>query len=247
MAMAMSEGRSWRVPTPAVGRRCEFCRQPAGSGQKFCGACGAVLTVQCERKQMTVLFIDVCGFTSMSERLDPEDVRGIIERAFDVVLDAVHAHSGTVNQFLGDGVMALFGDVDGGDDQAVRALLAASAIQDALAAIRADVDRAYGVDFRVRAGVHTGPVTVGVIGRGLRNDYVSQGETTKTAAELVSLARGGQIVVSTRTQELTHGRFVFLPFDDLFAGADALPLAAWALVGESLERVDPEAGVLVAM
>ncbi len=76
---------------------------------KFCGECGAPLRTTRQRKQVTVLFTDVCGFTGMSERLDPEDVRAIIDRAFDVILDAVHPHEGTINQFLGDGVMALFG------------------------------------------------------------------------------------------------------------------------------------------
>src|SRR5205085_5279456 len=98
-------GPSWGAPKPSVGARCQFCRQPAGAEQKFCGACGAVISVKCERKQATVLVMDVCGFTAMSERLDPEDVRAIMERAFEVMLDAVHAYGGSVNQFLGDGIM----------------------------------------------------------------------------------------------------------------------------------------------
>src|SRR2546422_8775254 len=158
---------SMGAPKPSLGPRCQFCRQP--------------------------ILPEVCGFTAMSERLDPEDVRAIMERAFNVILDAVHAHGGRVNQFLGDGVMALFGEDDGADDHAIRALQAAVTIQNNLAPLRADARLAHSVDFRVRSGVHTGPVTVGVIGRGLRNDYVSQGETTSTAARLVSLARADQI------------------------------------------------------
>src|SRR5207249_448891 len=84
------------------------------AGRKYCGACGSRLRPSCARKQVTVLFTDVCDFTGMSERLDPEDVRALIDRAFDVILDAVHRHGGTINQFLGDGVMALFGDLGGG-------------------------------------------------------------------------------------------------------------------------------------
>lgn len=196
-------------PKPSIGPRCQFCRQPAGRDQKFCGACGAALTVQCERKQATVVFLDVCGFTSMSERLDPEDVRTVMERVFDVVLDAVHAHNGRVNQFLGDGVMALFAEIEGAEHHATRALQAAVAIQDHLASIRADVRREHGVEFRVRAGVHTGPVTMGVIGRGLRNDYVAQGETTSIAAQLVGVARADEILVSDSTRELTSSAFRF--------------------------------------
>jgi len=237
-------GPSPRAPKPSIGPRCQFCRQPAGPEQKFCGACGAVLSVRCERKQATVLVIDVCGFTMMSDRLDPEDVRTIMERAFDVILDAVHAHGGRVNQFLGDGAMALFGELDPGDDHAIRAVQAAAAIQNNLAPVRADVHQAYGIDFRVRAGVHTGPVTVGVIGRGLRNDYVSQGETTSMAARLVNLALGDQILVSTRTRELTKGAFRFAAFDDIFADVDPLPLPTWVVLCDSCERVDAEVGLL---
>jgi class 3 adenylate cyclase len=206
MATAAFGGASRGAPKPSVGPRCQFCRQAATPEQKFCGACGAVLSPRCERRQAAVLFVDVCGFTAMSERLDPEDVRAIMERAFDVILDAVHAQGGSVNQFLGDGVMALFDEHV--DDYAIRALRAAAAIQADLAPVRTDVQREHGVDFRVRAGVHTGPVTVGVIGRGLRSDYVSQGDTTNIAARLVGLAAPGTIAISSRTRELALGVFL---------------------------------------
>src|SRR5438128_8485369 len=189
-------GPSWGAPKPSVAPRCPRCFQGAASDQKFCGACGSPLPRRCERKYVTVLFTDVSGFTAMSERLDPEDVRGILERGFEIVMEAVHAHGGTVNQFLGDGVMALFDDADG-DDHAVRAVRAALAIEARLAPLRRDVSRAHGVAFRVRVGIHTGAVAMGVIGGGLRSDYVPQGETTRTAARLVSLARAGEILVST--------------------------------------------------
>ena|SRR5438477_2169381 len=237
-------GPSWGAPKPSVGARCQFCRQPAAPEQKFCGACGAVLKVQCERRQATVLIVDVCGFTAMSERLDPEDVRAIMERAFDVMLDAVHAHGGSVNQFLGDGIMALFGTIDDAHDHAVRALQTAVAIQNDLDPIHADVQRTHGIDFRVRAGVHTGPVTVGVIGRGLRNDYVSNGETTSMAARLVSLASGDQILVSPRTRELATGGFHVDAFRDIVADDGAVPLSTSALLWESCDRVDAEIGLL---
>lgn len=224
------------APKPAIGPRCHFCHQPAGREQKFCGGCGAVLTLQCERTHATVVLIDVCGFTSMSERLDPEDVRAIMERTFDVILDSVHAYGGRVNQFLGDGAMALFGAVDGADHHAIRALLAAAAIQDALGPIRADVQRDHSVDFHMRVGVHTGPLTLGVIGHGLRNDYVSPGETTSIAARLVTLARADQIVVSARTRELTAGGFG----DHIFAEVEPAPLRAWALTRESGNAADVE-------
>jgi len=222
------------APKPSIGPRCQFCRQRAARDQKFCGACGSALAVQCERKQATVVFIDVCGFTSMSERLDPEDMRTVMEGVFEVVLEAVHAHSGRVNQFLGDGVMALFGEVDGGDHHAIRALQAALAIQHGLRGIRADIQREHGIEFHVRTGVHTGPVTMGVIGRGLRSDYVAQGETTSIAARLVSVAPADQILVSSPTRELATSVFRFT------ADFEPLPLPASLLVSESCDHVDAE-------
>src|SRR5262249_49169316 len=153
-------------------------------------------------KQATVLVLDVCGFTAMSERVDPEDVRAIMEQAFEVMLDRVHAHGGSVNQFLGDGVMALFGEVEDAEEDALRAVRAAVEIQNDLAALRAEVRRDYGVEFQMRAGLHTGPLIMGVIGHGLRTDYVSRGETTNIATRLTNMARGQQILVSQRTREL---------------------------------------------
>jgi len=236
-------GPSWGAPKPSVAPRCPRCFQGAAGGQKFCGACGTPLPRRCELKHVTVLFTDVSGFTAMSERLDPEDVRAIVEGGFEIVMEAVHAHGGTVNQFLGDGVMALFDDSDG-DDHAVRAVRAALAIEARLAPLRRDVNRRHGIAFRVRIGIHTGPVAVGVIGDGLRADYVPQGKTTRTAARLVSLARAGEILVSTVTRELSDGGFLFTPFEDIFADADAVPLPAWRVDCELRERVDAEAGTL---
>src|SRR5262245_27807544 len=244
MTMLATADRLTGSPKPSIGHRCQFCQQPVASEQKFCGACGAVLSVRCERKQATVLFLDVCGFTAMSERLDPEDVRAIMERAFDVILDTVHAHGGSVNQFLGDGVMALFPEVDGAEAHAVRALRASLAIQHDLAAIRADIQRAHGVEFRVRAGLNTGPVTMGVIGGGLRNDYVSRGETTNTAAGLVNMARGDQILVSARTRVLAAGAFVFVAADEIFTNSNPFPSPAWIVACESCDQVDAELGLV---
>jgi class 3 adenylate cyclase len=176
---------------------------------KFCGDCGAPLGVKCTRKQVTVLFADVCGFTRLSERLDPEDVHEIMDRAFDVILSAVHRHEGTINQFLGDGVMALFGAPTAHDDDPYRAVRAAMAIQEGLETLRVDVQEAHGVDFQIRIGVHTGPVTVGVIGNGLRTDYTAVGTTTSVAARLLNVARAGQIAISGTTRYATEGAFGF--------------------------------------
>src|SRR3989454_10946036 len=107
-----------------------------------------------ERKQVTVMFTDVSGFTAMSEHLDPEDVHSIMDRAFEVILAAVHNYEGTINQFLGDGVMALFGAPIAHEDHAQRALSAALAIQDGLKPLAEDVKRAHAIEFRMRMGIN---------------------------------------------------------------------------------------------
>src|SRR5207249_8632539 len=140
-AKTPSRSPSWGAPRPSVAPRCPRCFQKPAGDQKFCGACGTPLTRRCERKHVTVLLSDVSGFTAMSERLDAEDVRDILDRAFEIIIDTVHAEGGTVNQFLGDGVMALFADAACDDDHATRALRASFAIEDRLLPLYADVLR----------------------------------------------------------------------------------------------------------
>jgi class 3 adenylate cyclase len=176
---------------------------------KFCAECGTPLRPRCERRQVSVLLVDVSGFTAMSERLDPEEIRCILGPAFEVIEDAVHLYDGAINQFLGDGVMALFGVVAGLEDHPRRALRAAIAIQEGLEPLREAVRHEHRVEFGVRMGVHSGPVVLGVIGRDLRTDYTAAGQTTSLAARLVNLARAGEIVVSDSTRALAGGSFAF--------------------------------------
>src|SRR5215475_2109818 len=219
-------------PAGDHGAACRRCSHDNPVRAKFCGECGALLASPCARRQVTVLFTDVCGFTRMSEGLDPEDVRAIIDRAFDVILDAVHRHQGTVNQFLGDGVMALFGSSSAHDDDPYRAVRAALAIQAGLESLRAEVERAHGVDFRIRIGIHTGPVVVGVIGNGLRTDYIASGNTTSVAAGLLSLARPGQIMISAATRDATQGAFAISDVGGLVIDGMADPLRVYAVTRE---------------
>jgi len=124
------------------------------------------------------------------------------------VLEAVHENGGTVNQFLGDGVMALFGEGPL-EHHASRALRAALAIQGRLETVRHEVRRIYGREFRVRIGVNTGPVVIGTIGSSLRKDYTATGSTASAALGLLQIAEPGQIVVTEHTRELAVERFAF--------------------------------------
>src|SRR5512145_939336 len=115
---------------------------------------GARATLTGERKQVTVLFADVSGFTSLSEHLDPEDVHGLMNRAFELMLAEVHRYEGTVNQFLGDGLMALFGAPIAHEDHARRAVLAALAIQKALVPLDQELQRTRRISLQVRQGLN---------------------------------------------------------------------------------------------
>src|SRR5262245_2782604 len=188
--------------------------------------------IEGERKIVTVMFSDVSGFTAMSEKLDPEDVHAIMDRAFEVILEAVHRYEGTVNQFLGDGVMALFGAPIAHEDHAQRALSAALAIQAGLKPLAEDVKRTHGLDFQMRIGINTGPVVVGAIGRDLRMDYTAVGDTTNLAARLLAIAKPGQIVTGRRTQNLRDRFFVFEDLGDFQVKGKTDPVRAFAVSRE---------------
>jgi class 3 adenylate cyclase/tetratricopeptide (TPR) repeat protein len=188
--------------------------------------------VEGERKLVTVMFSDVSGFTAMSERLDPEDVHAIMDRAFQVIIEAVHRFEGTINQFLGDGVMALFGAPIAHEDHPHRAIRAALAIQDGLTSLKREVRQVHGVKFRVRMGINTGSVFVGAIGKDLRMDYTAVGDTTNLAARLLGLAGPGQILTSPATHRITEGFFTFEDHGEFkFKGKSEL-IRVYAVRGE---------------
>ena len=197
-----------KATAPGLRPGCPECDIERLAGRNYCGACGNMLRPRCERKQVTVLFVDVSGFTALSERLDPEQVSEIMQRTVDIILDAVHENEGTVNQFLGDGVMALFGEVSGAH-HACRALRTALAVQERLETVRREMRQSYGIAFRVRMGINTGPVVIGTIGAALRTDYTATGNTAATALGLLQIAEPGQIVLTDRTREVAAGRYDF--------------------------------------
>ena len=137
-----------------------------------------------ERKQVTILFVDVLGFTSLSEQRDPEEVHGFMTRAFELMLAEVHRYEGTVNQFLGDGIMALFGAPVAHEDHAQRAVRAALGIRKVMQEYEDQLRRRLGITFQIRQGLNSGLVVVGGIGSDLRMDYTAVGDTTNVAARL---------------------------------------------------------------
>src|SRR5688572_21484184 len=189
-----------------------------------------------ERKQVTVLFVDVSGFTSLSERLDPEDVHRLMTRAFELMLEEVHRYEGTVNQFLGDGIMALFGAPIAHEDHAQRAVHAALGIARALEAYHDELQRRGGITFQVRQGLNTGLVVVGSIGTDLRMDYTAVGDTTNIAARLQQHADRGRIVISDSCHRLVDGYFHTRALGELALKGKAEPVRAWEVIAARQAR-----------
>jgi len=215
-----------------VTRVCPVCQETdLPERSRFCLSCGAdvehsgsvpytprhlardVLTTRTardgERKEVTILFADVAGSLAMAESLDPEDIHRTMDGFFGLALDAVHAHRGTINQFRGDGLMALFGAPQTWGEDAARGLRAALAIREATQDYSRRLEEELGLPFVLRLGLHTGSVWVGSVGNDLRSDYTAEGPTVGTAARLEQAARPGQILVSGETARRARRFFEF--------------------------------------
>ena len=254
------------APLAAV---CPSCGASNPPGNKFCGQCATPLdtstqprfaapesytpkhlaekiltskaALEGERKQVTVLFVDVSGFTSLSERLDPEEVHRLMRRAFDFMLAEVHRYEGTVNQFLGDGIMALFGAPIAHEDHARRAVHAALGIARALDDFQREL-APRGITFRARQGLNTGLVVVGSIGGDLRMDYTAVGDTTNVAARLQQAAEPGRVTISDATHRLVQGYFDTRSIGEMHLKNRDEPVVAWQVLAahEARTRLELE-------
>ncbi|HXQ20808.1 MAG TPA: adenylate/guanylate cyclase domain-containing protein, partial [Candidatus Acidoferrales bacterium] len=165
-----------------------------------------------ERKQVTVLFADVKGSLDLAAQVDPEEWHRIMDRFFAVLADGVHRFEGTINQYTGDGIMALFGAPLAHEDHAQRACYAALQLRDELRRYAQELRRTLGLDFAVRIGLNSGEVVVGKIGDDLRMDYTAQGHTVGLAARMEQIAEAGTVYLTARTAALVAGYF---QLDDL--------------------------------
>ena len=221
-------GRPLTVPTT-----CPACGTPHSPGQRFCEECGQPLLARAdtrapgsytpkhlaekiltsrgalegERKQVTVLFADVKGSMELAERVNPEEWHQILDRFFAILAEGVHRFEGTVNQYTGDGIMALFGAPIAHEDHAQRACWAALHLRDALRGYADELRLSRGLNFSVRMGLNSGEVVVGRIGDDLRMDYTAQGHTVGLAHRMEQLAEAGRIYVSEHTARLVIGYF----------------------------------------
>src|SRR5215510_15103571 len=202
-------GGDTAVPPPAAFLTPEQTRAPLAYTPKHLA--DKILTTRSalegERKLVTVLFADVVGFTTLAEQLDPEIVHEIINRCFEGITAEVHRFEGTINQYTGDGVMALFGAPLAHEDSPRRAVHAALGIQRAIHDVAQALQAERGLSLQMRIGIHTGLVVVGKIGDDLRMDYTAVGDTTNLAARLQQMAQPGSVIISAATHQHVAGFF----------------------------------------
>jgi len=200
--------------------------------------------MQGERKPVTVLFCDLVSSTALAERLGADGMHGLLSRFFELALAEVHRYEGTVNQFLGDGFMALFGAPIAHEDHARRAVLAALDIRRAVGERPLTLPSGDEVQLTLRMGLHTGVVVVGAIGDNLRMDYTAVGDTSHLAARLQQAAEPGGILLSDATARLVEGYALLEARGPMAIRGRSEPLVVHALTGRGTRRsaLDPGAG-----
>lgn len=210
-------------------RHCAECGHRASEGARFCERCGAALTasakplrapstleakildarttIEGERKQVTVMYTDIVGSMQLTDLLDGERWGFVLDRFLAVAARAVHAFEGTVNQFTGDGLLAVFGAPLAHEDHARRACLAVLELQREVAGLASEVARVDGVEFAIRCGLNSGEVVVGAIGDDVHMDFVPIGNTTALGKRIESLAPVGSTAIGASTAALIEGEF----------------------------------------
>ena len=211
--------------------RCPGCHQDNPDSARFCNGCGTRLTAVAtavepqtytpahiadkirtsrgamvgERKQVTVLFADLKGSMELLGDRDPEEARRLLDAVLERMMEAVHRYEGTVNQVMGDGIMALFGAPLAHEDHAVRACYAALRMQETVGRYAEVIQKTEGISVRIRVGLNSGEVVVRSIGSDLKMDYTAVGQTTHLAARMEQMADPGTIIVAPSTLRLAEG------------------------------------------
>jgi class 3 adenylate cyclase/tetratricopeptide (TPR) repeat protein len=189
-----------------------------------------------ERKQVTVLFADLKGSMELLADRDPEEARRLLDPVLERMMEAVHRYEGTVNQVMGDGIMALFGAPLAHEDHAVRACYAALRMQESIAQYAEEVFRADGVPIQARVGLNSGEVVVRAIGSDLHMDYTAVGQTTHLAARMEQMATPGTILLAPATLQLAEGYVQVATRGPVAVKGLAHPLEIYTLTGASAQR-----------
>jgi len=204
---------------------CPQCRTPNPDGAKFCNECGHGIeepappqpeepsaAAESERKHATVLFSDLSGYTALSERLDPEEVKEIVGRIFGQVAQVVVKYEGFLDKFIGDAVMALFGVPQAHEDDPIRAIMAAKEIHQLVEDLSPQFEERIGRPLAMHTGINTGLVITGDLEADKGRQAIT-GDTVNLASRLTSLAQAGEIIVGPETHRQAEGCFTFEALD----------------------------------
>src|ERR671935_2395681 len=207
---------------------CPNCGRENSQAALYCQACGTPLADDSApprevRKTVTIVFCDLVGSTVLGERLDPEALRRVQSRFFDEMRTALEAHGGTVEKFIGDAVMAVFGVPTLHEDDALRAVRAAIEMRDRLAALNEELSAAVGVRLEMRVGINTGPVVAG----GAGTPTLATGDAVNLAKRLEQAAGAGEILIGRETYRLVRGEVEAGPLESISVKGKRDPVAPW--------------------
>ena len=206
---------------------CQSCGEHNSDAARFCAACGSALTASSAgevRKTVSILFADVTGSTALGEQLDPESLRRVMVRYFETARGCVERHGGTVEKFIGDAVMAVFGVPTLHEDDALRAVRASADLRESLVSLNGELERDYGVSLRLRIGVNTGDVVTGT------RERLVTGDAVNLAARLEQAAEPEEILIGAETRRHAGEAIQAEPVDPLRLKGKADPVEAFRLV-----------------
>ena len=212
---------------------CNACGRENAAGARFCDACGEPLRARsaetATRKTVTVVFTDVTGSTELGERLDPETLRDVMSRYFAVAQTTLERHGGTVEKFIGDAVMAVFGVPAVHEDDAVRAVRAVAELRDALDHLNGELEQEHGIRIVTRTGVNTGRVIVGGA-ESAADQRLATGDAVNVAARLEQAAAPGDVLIGAHTYDVARDVAVVEAVEPIVVKGKSEPLTAWRLV-----------------
>ncbi len=194
-----------------------------------------------QRKVVTILFADLSGSTPLAEKLDPEELRGILGSYFGALARQIQRYEGTIDKYIGDAVMAVFGAPISHEDDAERAIHAALAMQASIVRLNDDLDRNYGVRLSLRIGVNTGEVVAGLLAGDVQRAYTVVGDAVNTAQRLESAAPLGQVLVSETTRRLAMHRFEFEKREPITLKGKSEPVITYRVIRVLDMTVEPDA------
>ncbi len=236
-------GVRWEIPTSASFSHQDSCPlrryTPKHLAEKILTSKSAL---EGERKQVTVLFADMKGSMELLADRDPEEARKLLDPILEHMMEAVHRYEGTVNQVMGDGIMALFGAPLAHEDHAVRACYAALRMQESVKRYAEGVRRTEGIPIQIRVGLNSGEVVVRSIGSDFKMDYTAVGQTTHLAARMEQMATPGSVLMTPEALRLAEGYIQVKPLGPVTVKGLAEPVEVYEVSGSWRRPLSPASG-----